>query len=318
MEKLRLMAFVLSVGITSSLCVQAEDSVVNDSPYAMFGDSTSTLGNTKLGIERAVLVPVVLKDLKRGVLRMDYGENKVEVLDSIGNIISTDSFGLNDICRFVTIDPMAEKYPSISPYAYCAGNPVRYVDKDGKDVTVLNLDGRMHMAMLIQNKEGKWQYYSINGDNMNVSGLFIGGREFDDIGVGEWDNPQQFLDSHYNTQGDRRNAEINSFGYQEGYVIETTPEQDDVIRNTFINISRDEEYQFLGNNCATTVVRSLNAAGIKTHSKETKTIHVPANHKLGESGFTVKIPKPKPLLPSSVFRTIMELNPKGVYLRKTY
>ena len=105
---------------------------------------------------------------------------------------------------------------------------------------------------------------------------------------------------------------------QEGYVIETTPEQDDVIRNTFINISRDEEYQFLGNNCATTVVRSLNAAGIKTHSNETKTIHVPANHKLGESGFTVKIPKPKPLLPSSVFRTIMELNPKGVYLRKTY
>ena len=286
MEKLRLMAFVLSVGITSLLCVHAEDSVVNDSPYAMFGDSTSTLGNSKLGIERAVLVPVVLKDLKRGVLRMDYVENKVEVLDSIGN--------------------------------YCAGNPVRYVDKDGKDVTVLNVDGGIHMAMLIQNREGKWQYYSINGDNMNVSGLFIGGREFDDIGVGEWDNPQQFLDSHYNTHGDGGDGSINSFGYQEGYVIETTPEQDDVIRNTFINISRDEEYQFLGNNCATTVVRSLNAAGIKTHSNETKTIHVPANHKLGESGFTVKIPKPKPLLPSSVFKSIIRLNPKGVYLRKTY
>ena len=35
--------------------------------------------------------------------------------------------------RFTTIDPMAEKYPSISPYAYCAGNPILYKDPDGKE-----------------------------------------------------------------------------------------------------------------------------------------------------------------------------------------
>ena len=32
------------------------------------------------------------------------------------------------------IDPHAEKYYSISPYAYCAGNPVRYVDLKGMDL----------------------------------------------------------------------------------------------------------------------------------------------------------------------------------------
>ena len=36
------------------------------------------------------------------------------------------------IGRFQTVDPLAEKYYSISPYAYCAGNPVRYVDIQGK------------------------------------------------------------------------------------------------------------------------------------------------------------------------------------------
>lgn len=39
--------------------------------------------------------------------------------------------------RFMTIDPLAEKYYSISPYVYCAGNPVRYIDPNGgslKDV----------------------------------------------------------------------------------------------------------------------------------------------------------------------------------------
>ena len=30
------------------------------------------------------------------------------------------------------VDPMADKYPSISPYAYCAWNPVKLVDPDGR------------------------------------------------------------------------------------------------------------------------------------------------------------------------------------------
>ena len=33
--------------------------------------------------------------------------------------------------RFTTVDPLAEKYPSISPYAYCANNPVRFIDPTG-------------------------------------------------------------------------------------------------------------------------------------------------------------------------------------------
>ena len=36
-------------------------------------------------------------------------------------------------CQFTQMDPLCEQYPHLSPYAYCAGNPVRYVDPDGKD-----------------------------------------------------------------------------------------------------------------------------------------------------------------------------------------
>ncbi len=35
--------------------------------------------------------------------------------------------------RFTTMDPMAEKYYSVSPYAYCGNEPVRRIDPDGKD-----------------------------------------------------------------------------------------------------------------------------------------------------------------------------------------
>lgn len=37
------------------------------------------------------------------------------------------------IMRFTTIDPLAEKYYSISPYVYCMNNPIMYLDPDGMD-----------------------------------------------------------------------------------------------------------------------------------------------------------------------------------------
>jgi RHS repeat-associated protein len=36
------------------------------------------------------------------------------------------------IGRFLSIDPLCEKYYWISPYAYCLNNPVKYIDFDGK------------------------------------------------------------------------------------------------------------------------------------------------------------------------------------------
>ena len=34
---------------------------------------------------------------------------------------------------WLSVDPMADKYPSISPYAYCAWNPVKLVDPNGNE-----------------------------------------------------------------------------------------------------------------------------------------------------------------------------------------
>ena len=34
---------------------------------------------------------------------------------------------------WLSVDPLADKYPNISPYAYCAWNPIRLVDPDGED-----------------------------------------------------------------------------------------------------------------------------------------------------------------------------------------
>ena len=38
---------------------------------------------------------------------------------------------------WLSVDPMSDKYPSLSPYNYCANNPVILVDPDGREVFLL-------------------------------------------------------------------------------------------------------------------------------------------------------------------------------------
>ncbi|UKK72648.1 hypothetical protein L6467_01020 [Segatella bryantii] len=37
--------------------------------------------------------------------------------------------------RFMSVDQLCWKYYSISPYVYCADNPVKHVDPDGRKIT---------------------------------------------------------------------------------------------------------------------------------------------------------------------------------------
>ena len=167
-------------------------------------------------------------------------------------------------------DAMAEKYYPISPYVFCNGNPIRNIDKDGNDVFVLNYGygTNQHMAMLIQNDDKSWSYYSVNGNNVYASGSHSGGRKFNDVQVGKWDSPQEFLDSDYNSRPDdgdgKDDKSVNNFGYEEGYLIESTPEQDEIMREEFKKIS-DTEYDLLNNNCATAVQKTLIKGGFNVN-----------------------------------------------------
>ena len=45
------------------------------------------------------------------------------------------------ICRTTTMDPMAENYYHISPYAWCGNNPMAFVDPDGR--VVIDIQGHL-------------------------------------------------------------------------------------------------------------------------------------------------------------------------------
>lgn len=45
----------------------------------------------------------------------------------------------SDLSIWLSVDPMAHKYPSLSPYVYCANNPIKLVDPNGE--TWVDADG---------------------------------------------------------------------------------------------------------------------------------------------------------------------------------
>lgn len=68
----------------------------------------------------------------------------------------------SSIPRWTTMDPMAEKYYSISPYAYCAGNPMTVVDPNGLDTLYARTFGG-GMKMIGENTENTGKKYIVRG-----------------------------------------------------------------------------------------------------------------------------------------------------------
>ena len=71
------------------------------------------------------------------------------------------------LMRFTGMDPLAEKYPSISPYVYALNNPVKYIDPDGRDAMLAGRGTKDDPYVITA------VYYYQNGslDNVQVKGL---------------------------------------------------------------------------------------------------------------------------------------------------
>ena len=65
---------------------------------------------------------------------------------------------------------MAEKYPGISPYIYCAGNPIAYIDPDGMQIFV-NIDDMIYYYREIE--KGRYGFVDEDGNEYEGTDNFI-------------------------------------------------------------------------------------------------------------------------------------------------
>ena len=70
--------------------------------------------------------------------------------------------------RWTSIDPMAQKYAGMSPYNYCAGNPVMMIDPDGND-WVFSIEDSTYVWMPDVTE------YSVLPSNLRYIGEYIKG-----------------------------------------------------------------------------------------------------------------------------------------------
>ena len=70
--------------------------------------------------------------------------------------------------RFTSIDPLCEKYPHLSPYAYCGNNPMLFVDPDGRRITI-NGDNKDEALEMLNQIGGKRMHFYFDGEGGNIS-----------------------------------------------------------------------------------------------------------------------------------------------------
>ncbi len=69
------------------------------------------------------------------------------------------------LARFTTQDPLAEKYPWLSPYNHCANNPLRFVDRDGKDIWEIDERGEIKSHVKTTDND---QFYIVDNDGNRI------------------------------------------------------------------------------------------------------------------------------------------------------
>jgi len=60
---------------------------------------------------------------------------------------------------WLSVDPLADKYPSISPYAYCAWNPVKLVDPDGSEMWRPEILADKSVNYVAEQNDNVWSLY---------------------------------------------------------------------------------------------------------------------------------------------------------------
>ena len=183
----------------------------------------------------------------------------------VGFVNGADSLiELKPELQSMSIDPHCEKYYSISPYAYCMNNPVKYIDPNGKDAvlvvfpdykisTPIGKMGNLGHAgvLLINNKTGLTKYYEYGRYDKEGKGevrnIKISNVKIDKNGKPTTESLNKVMGELSKKAG--QNGRIDG-SYIESDKFENMDKYATIKENENSNPSR-KTYSLTGNNCGT-------------------------------------------------------------------
>jgi hypothetical protein len=111
-----------------------------------------------------------------GTVLLNTGTNKI--VEFLEEDTTEYAYQAEYSTRWLSPDPLAEKYPQLSPYVYCANNPLKYIDPDGREFDGYLMDKRGYISLIPVNNEGGDQYDVIYNQNDYIAGK----RDYDETG----------------------------------------------------------------------------------------------------------------------------------------
>ena len=100
----------------------------------------------------------------------------------------------SDLSIWLSVDPMSDKYASLSPYVYCANNPVKLVDPNGEDVWIPGLDEKGNVTYTAEAGDSFESFVSqfdcrdVNGRYRDDKGQYISEKIFNNAKLNKTGN----------------------------------------------------------------------------------------------------------------------------------
>ena len=165
--------------------------------------------------------------------------------------------------RWISPDPLAEKFTTLSAYSYVANRPINAIDPDGRDIIVLfakfNVSGFGHAAVLIGNDKDGWYLYSKNGtdEKSGIKGAHrpIGTPHAPEVGVRynsiyDFIASKQLIPSH-----------LGGGGYTHGIRIKTSSDIDTEMKAA-AEKQVTSDYSLMNSNCVDLCSYVLSSGGL--------------------------------------------------------